>query len=208
MPISYHNLKKKTKKKLPQFHVFIFLFIHSFIHLFIYLSFFFFFFFFGGGGGGGGGVLTKVQKRYQDENVETKSHAITIYWVPIKCYFGGKNNLENVGCYAPIYNGNSKYQSCARHSNYYTSNTNIGSTESLSYGRLLVKTSTNRNVDNQNVDKPKRRQTETSTNQNVDKPKRRQTKTSTDRNVDKPKRRQTKTSTNQNVDTPKPLHNS
>ena len=27
--------------------------------------------------------------------------------------------------------------------------------------RLLVKTSTNRNVDNQNVDKPKRRQTET-----------------------------------------------
>ena len=43
--------------------------------------------------------------------------------------------------------------------------------------RLLVKTSTNRNVDNQNVDKPKRRQTKTSTNRNVDKPKRRQTKT-------------------------------
>ena len=65
---------------------------------------------------------------------------------------------------------------------------------------LLVKTSTNRNVDNQNVDKPKRRQTKTSTNQNVNKPKRRQTKTSTNRNVHKPKRRQTKTSTNQNVD--------
>ena len=57
---------------------------------------------------------------------------------------------------------------------------------------LLVKTSTNRNVDNQNVDKPKRRQT----------------KTSTDQNVDRPKRRQTETSTNQNVDTRKPLHNS
>ena len=47
----------------------------------------------------------------------------------------------------------------------------------------------------------KRRQTETSTtktstNQNVDKPKRRQTETSTDQNVDKPKGRQTKTSTN------------
>ena len=69
------------------------------------------------------------------------------------------------------------------------------------YKWLLVKTSTNLNVDNQNVDKPKRRQTETSTNQNVDKPKRRQTKTSTNRNGDKPKRRQTKTSTNQNVDT-------
>ena len=65
--------------------------------------------------------------------------------------------------------------------------------------RLLVKTSTNRNVDNQNVDKPKRRQTKTSTDQNVDKPKRRQTKTSTNRNVDnrnadKPKRRHSKTS--------------
>ena len=68
---------------------------------------------------------------------------------------------------------------------------------------LLVKTSTNRNVDNQNVDKPKRRQTKTSTNRNVDKPKRRQTKTSTDQYVDKPKRRQTETSTNQNVDKPK-----
>ena len=64
---------------------------------------------------------------------------------------------------------------------------------------LLVKTSTNRNVDNQNVDKPKRRQTETSTDQNVNKPKRRQTKTSTNRNVDKPKR--PKASTNQNFDT-------
>ena len=67
----------------------------------------------------------------------------------------------------------------------------------------LVKTSTNRKVDNQNVDKPKRRQTETSTNRNVDKPKRRQTKTSTDQNVDKPQRRQTKTSTDRNVDKPK-----
>ena len=73
-------------------------------------------------------------------------------------------------------------------------------------GRLLVKTSTNQNVDNQNVDKPKRRQTESSTNQNVDKPKRRQTETSTIRNVDKPKRRQTKTSTHQNVDKPKRRH--
>ena len=54
---------------------------------------------------------------------------------------------------------------------------------------------TNRNVDNQNVDKPKRRQTKTLTNQNVDRPKRRQTKTSTDQNVDKPKRRQTEIST-------------
>ena len=53
---------------------------------------------------------------------------------------------------------------------------------------LLVKTSTNRNIDNQNVDNPKHRQTETSTNQNVDKP-----------NVDNPKRRQTKTSTPQNI---------
>ena len=60
---------------------------------------------------------------------------------------------------------------------------------------LLVKTSTNQNVANQNVDKPKRRHTETSTNQNVDKPKRRQTETSTNLNVDRPKRRQTKTST-------------
>ena len=73
---------------------------------------------------------------------------------------------------------------------------------------LLVKMSTNRNVDNQNVDKPKRRQTKTSTNRNVDKPKRRQTETSTNRNVDKPKRRQTKTSTNRNVDTLKLQHNS
>ena len=61
---------------------------------------------------------------------------------------------------------------------------------------LLVKTSTNRNVDNQNVDKPKRRQTQirqnqTSTNRIVDRP----TRTSTNQNVDKPKRRQTKTST-------------
>ena len=67
----------------------------------------------------------------------------------------------------------------------------------------MVKTSTNRNVDNQNVDKPKRRQTETSKNQNVDKPKRRQTKTSTNQNVDRPKRRQAKTSTDRNVDKPK-----
>ena len=33
---------------------------------------------------------------------------------------------------------------------------------------LLVQTSTIRNVDSQNVDKPKRRQTETSTNQNFE----------------------------------------
>ena len=50
-------------------------------------------------------------------------------------------------------------------------------------------------VTSQNVDKPKRRQTETSTNRNVDKRKRRQTETSTNQKVDKPKRRQTKTST-------------
>ena len=66
--------------------------------------------------------------------------------------------------------------------------------------RLPVKTSTNRNVDNQNVDKPKRQQTK-----NVDKPKRltsrhvnkpeRRRETSTDQNVDKPKRRQIETST-------------
>ena len=86
----------------------------------------------------------------------------------------------------------------------------------ISLQRLLVKTQTNRNVDNQNVDKPKRRQTETSTNQNVDKPKRRQsetstnqnvqTETSTNQNVYRPKRRQTETSTNQNVDKPKRPH--
>ena len=74
----------------------------------------------------------------------------------------------------------------------------------------------NRNVDNQNVDKPKGRQTETSTDRNVDRPKCRETKTSTNRNVDrpkstdqnidKPKRRQTETSTNQNVDRPKRKH--
>ena len=68
---------------------------------------------------------------------------------------------------------------------------------------LLVKTSTNRNVDNQNVDKPKRRQTETSTTQNVDIPKRRPNETSTNQNVDRPKRRKTETSKNQNVDRPK-----
>ena len=62
--------------------------------------------------------------------------------------------------------------------------------------------STNRNVDDQNVGRPKRRQTKTSTNRNVDKPKRRQTKTPTNRNVDNPKRRQTETSTDWNVDTP------
>ena len=67
----------------------------------------------------------------------------------------------------------------------------------------MVKTSTNRNVDNQNVDKPKRRHTETSTDQNVDRLKRRQIKTltcqtSTNQNVDRPKCRQTKASTNQN----------
>ena len=73
----------------------------------------------------------------------------------------------------------------------------------LYYEGLLVKTSTHQNVDNQNVDRPKRRQTETSTSRNVDKPKRSQTKTSTSRNVDKPKRRQAETSTNQNVDKPK-----
>ena len=55
----------------------------------------------------------------------------------------------------------------------------------------------------QNVDKPKRRQTKTSTDRNVDKPKRRQIETSTDQNVDRPKRRQIKTSTNRNVDNPK-----
>ena len=73
----------------------------------------------------------------------------------------------------------------------------------LSTRGLLVKTSTNRNVDHRNVDKPKRRHTKTSTNRNVDKPKRRQTETSTNRNVDRPKRRQTETSTNRNVDKPK-----
>ena len=73
----------------------------------------------------------------------------------------------------------------------------------LPMARLLVKTSTDRNVDNQNVDRPKRRQAETSTNQNVDKPKRRQAETSTNQNVDKPKRRQTKTSTSRNVDNSK-----
>ena len=55
---------------------------------------------------------------------------------------------------------------------------------------ILVKASINRNVD-----KPKRRQTKTSTTPNVDKSKRRQTKTLTDQNLDKPKRRQTETST-------------
>ena len=68
---------------------------------------------------------------------------------------------------------------------------------------LLVKTSTNRNVDKQNIDKPKRRRTETSTNQNVDKPKRQQTEMSTDQNVNRPKRRQPKMLTNQNGDKPK-----
>ena len=85
------------------------------------------------------------------------------------------------------------------------------------FRRLLVKTSTRRNVDNQNVDRPKRPQTETSTSRNVNKSKRRQTETSTRRNVDKPirrqtetstkpKRRQTKTSTSRNVDKPKRRH--
>ena len=60
--------------------------------------------------------------------------------------------------------------------------------------RRQTETSTTKTSTNQNVDKPKRRQTETSTDQNVDKPKRRQTKTSTNRNVDKPKRRHSKTS--------------
>ena len=46
---------------------------------------------------------------------------------------------------------------------------------------------TNRNVDNQNVDKPKRRQTETSTDQNVDRPKSRQTEPLTNQNIDRPK---------------------
>ena len=72
------------------------------------------------------------------------------------------------------------------------------------FSGLLVKTSANRNKDNQifdrNVDKPKRRQTKMSTNQNVNKPKRRQTKTATNQIVAKPKRRQTEVSTNQNVD--------
>ena len=71
------------------------------------------------------------------------------------------------------------------------------------FRRLLVKTSTNPNVDNQNLYKPKRLQTKTSTKQNVDNPKRRQTETSTNQNVDKPKRRQNETSTSQNVDRPK-----
>ena len=66
---------------------------------------------------------------------------------------------------------------------------------SLMYGnwskRRQTETSTTLTSTNQNVDKPKRRQTETSTNQNVDKPKRRQPKTSTGENVDTPKRRQT-----------------
>ena len=71
--------------------------------------------------------------------------------------------------------------------------------------RLPVKTSTNRNVNNQNVDKPKRQQTKNVdkpkhlTSRHVDKPKRWQTKTST-QNVDRPKRRQPETSTNWNVD--------
>ena len=69
--------------------------------------------------------------------------------------------------------------------------------------RRQAETSTTKTSINQNVDKPKRRQTETPTNQNFDKPKRRQTETSTNRNVDKPKLRQTETSTNQNVDKPK-----
>ena len=47
-------------------------------------------------------------------------------------------------------------------------------------------------VTGQNIDKPKRRQTETSTDQIVDKPKRRHSQTSVDQNVDKP-----------NIDTPK-----
>ena len=56
-------------------------------------------------------------------------------------------------------------------------------------------------VTGQNIDKPKRRQTETPTDRNVKKPKWRQTKTSTDQNVDKPERQQTET--NQNVNKPK-----
>ena len=46
------------------------------------------------------------------------------------------------------------------------------------------------------------------TSQNVDKPKRRQTEWSTNQTIDKSKHRQTETSTNQNVDTPKLKHNS
>ena len=65
---------------------------------------------------------------------------------------------------------------------------------------LLIKTSTNLNVDILNVDKPKRRQTQTSTDRNVDRPKRWQTKTSTNQTVNKPKRRQTKTSTERQTD--------
>ena len=48
---------------------------------------------------------------------------------------------------------------------------------------LQVKTSTNRNVDQQNVDRPERRQTERSTDRNVDKPKRWQSETSTIKNL-------------------------
>ena len=65
-------------------------------------------------------------------------------------------------------------------------------TRSGSYGifrRLLAKTSTNRNVDNQNVDKLKRRQTKPSTTQNVDKPKRWQIEMSANRNVKKKKKK-------------------
>ena len=53
----------------------------------------------------------------------------------------------------------------------------------------LVKTSTKRNISNQNIGRPKRRQTEMATVQTVDKPKRWQTETSTNRTVDNPKRR-------------------
>ena len=69
--------------------------------------------------------------------------------------------------------------------------------------RRQSETSTTKTSENQNVDKPKHRQTKMSTNQNVDRPKRRQTKTSTSQNFDKPKRRQTETSTTQNFDKPK-----
>ena len=66
----------------------------------------------------------------------------------------------------------------------------------------LVKTSTNRNVDNRNDDtpKPKRRQIKTWKDQNVDRVTRRQTRTN--QTVDRPKRRQPKIATKQNVHTP------
>ena len=115
------------------------------------------------------------------------------------------------------------YQCHTQIINLYVSNI-----ESRFYGLMLLLTCSSQSiyrpaalvpqwVTSQNIDKPKRwqtetstnqkrRQTETSTTQNVDKPKRRQTETSTDRNVDNPKRRQTETSTDRNVDKPKRRH--